>query len=141
VGTERAKTLALRVWEEAWNQGRLEAVDESIAPSAVDRHDHNQADFRSHLKAVIGEFRTGFPDLRAEVEDIVAEGDRVAMRVSLTGTHLGPFFGVAPTDRSIQLEQFHFLQVNDSGQAVRHWANTGVEELFRQLAAPAVAPA
>jgi steroid delta-isomerase-like uncharacterized protein len=138
MGTAQAKELARRLWEEGWNQGRLELVDEVLAADAVDRHSFEAEDFRAHLKAAITEFRTGFADLRAEVEDLVAEGDRVAMRVSITGTHTGPFFGVAPTGRTVSIEQFHFVQVNDAGQGIRHWANIGVDDLFRQLGAAPV---
>ena len=133
MGTAEAKELARRLWEEAWNQGRLEVVDEVLAAGAVDRHSFEEEDFRSHLKAAITEFRSGFPDLRAEVEDLVAEGDRVAMRVTITGTHTGPFFGTAPTGKTVRIRQFHFVQVNDAGQGIRHWANIGIDDLFRQL--------
>jgi predicted ester cyclase len=131
-----AKELALRLWEEGWNQGHLDVVDEVLAPDALDRHGHDDADFRSHLKGVIREFRTGFPDLHTTVEDMVAEGDRLAMRVVLTGTQDGPFFGAAPTGKRVEVEQFHFVHVNQQGQGVRHWANTGIDELFRQLNTP-----
>jgi predicted ester cyclase len=133
VDTAQAKALVMRLWEEAWNQGRLDVVDEVLAPDAEDRHSFEEVDFRAHLKAAIGEFRTGFPDLHAEVEDLVAEGDRVAMRVQISGTHAGPFFGTAPTGRRVRIEQFHFVQVNEAGQGIRHWANIGIDDLFRQL--------
>jgi predicted ester cyclase len=139
--TASAKQLALRLWEEGWNQGRLDVVDEALAPDARDRHDHGDGDFRGHLKAVMGEFRAGFGDLHAQVEDIIAEGDRLAMRVVLTGTHDGPFFGRPPTGAQVRVEQFHFLHVNSQGQGVRHWANTGVDELFRQLGPTPESPA
>ena len=133
MGTEKAKALVLRLWDEGWNQGRLEVVDEVLAPDAMDRHDFDEEDFRSHLKGAISEFRTGFPDLHAQVEDLVAEEDRVAMRVTMTGTNTGPFFGVAPTGKAVSIEQFHFVQFNEAGQGIRHWANIGVDDLFRQL--------
>jgi predicted ester cyclase len=136
MGTAQAKAMALRLWEEGWNQGRLEVVDEVLAPDAVDRHSFDEEDFRAHLKGAIGEFRTGFPDLHAQVEDLVAEDDRLAMRVTITGTHTGPFFGTAPTGKPVSIEQYHFVQVNDAGQGIRHWANIGVEDLFRQLGTP-----
>ena len=140
--TETAKDLARRVWDEGWNEGRLEVVDEALTADAADRHELGQGDFRDHLKAAITEFRTGFPDLHAEVEDIVAEGDRVAMRVVITGTHGGRFFGREPSGRPVSIEQFHFLQVNPEGQCVRHWANVDVDDLFRQIGAnPAGNPA
>jgi predicted ester cyclase len=137
----RAKTLALRLWEEGWNKGHLDVVDEVLAPDALDRHQHDDADFRGHLKGVIREFRTGFPDLHTKVEDIVAEGDRLAMRVILTGTQDGPFLGVAPTGKKVEVEQYHFVQVNRQGQGVRHWAHTGIDELIRQLSPPTGATA
>jgi steroid delta-isomerase-like uncharacterized protein len=133
MGTELAKALAVRLWEEGWNQGHLEVVDEVLASDAVDRHSFDEEDFRAHLKGAISEFRTGFPDLRAQVEDLVAEDDRVAMRVMITGTHTGPFFGTAPTGKTVSVEQFHFVQVNEAGQGIRHWANIGIDDLFRQL--------
>jgi predicted ester cyclase len=113
--------------------GCLDVVDEVLAHDAVDRHEHPQDDFRSHLKEAIVEFRTGFSDLRATVEDMVAEGDRVAMRVLLTGTHDGRFCGTPPTGKKIRIEQFHFVQVNDTGQGIRHWASIGLDDLFHQL--------
>jgi predicted ester cyclase len=135
MSAETAKELARRVWDEGWNQGRLEVVDEALTTDAVDRHEHDQEDFRGHLKDAIAEFRRGFPDLHAELADIVAEGDRVAMRVVLTGTHDGPFFGNQPSGRPVSIEQFHFVQVNPHGQCIRHWANIGLDDLFRQIGA------
>jgi predicted ester cyclase len=133
MGVETAKDLARRVWDEAWNGGRLEVVDEALAAGAVDRHEHGQEDFRGHLKAAITEFRQGFPDLHAELADIVAEGDRVAMRVVITGTHNGPFFGNKPSGHPVSIEQFHLIQVNPHGQCIRHWASTGLDDLLRQI--------
>jgi steroid delta-isomerase-like uncharacterized protein len=133
MSTEIAKRLARQVWDEGWNQGRLEAVDKALAADAVDRHEHDQDDFRGHLKAAITEFRTGFPDLHAEVEDIVAEGDRVAMRVVITGTHRGRFFGNEPSGRPVRIEQYHFVQVNPDGQCIRHWANVAIDDLLGQI--------
>jgi predicted ester cyclase len=133
MGIALAKELALRLWQEGWSQGRLEVVDEAVAPEGVDRNHDGNGDFRGHLKGVISEFRVGFPDLQATVEDIVGEGDRLAMRVSLTGTHDGPFFGEPASGRKVRIEQYHFVHVNEHGQALRHWADTRIDELFRQL--------
>jgi predicted ester cyclase len=135
MSTQTAKQLARRVWEEGWNQGRLEVVDEALTADAVDWHQHDEADLRSGLKAVITEFRRGFPDLHAELADIVAEGDRLAMRVLITGTHDGPFFGHQPSGRPVSIEQFHFVQVNPDGQCIRHWAHVGLDDLLGQIGA------
>lgn len=137
--TDVAKQLARQLWDEGWNQGRLEVVDQALSADAVDRHEHDQDDFRCHLKAAITEFRTGFPDLHAELEDIVAEGDRVAMRVVISGTHRGRFFGIEPSGRPVSIEQYHFVQVNQQGQCIRHWANVALDDLLRQIGAAAAA--
>jgi predicted ester cyclase len=81
-------------------------------------------------------FRDAMPDLLASVEDIVAEGNTVAARVRMTGTHTGQqLFGVPATGRSVDIEQFHFIHTDEQGHGVRHWANVGVAELRQQISA------
>jgi predicted ester cyclase len=135
MSTETAKRLARRVWEEGWNQGRLEVVDEALTADAVDWHQHDEEDLRGGLKAVITEFRCGFSDLHADLADIVAEGDRLAMRVLITGIRDGPFFGHQPSGRPVSIEQSHFVQVNPHGECIRHWAYVGLDDLLAQIGA------
>jgi steroid delta-isomerase-like uncharacterized protein len=135
---ERNKAIVRRVFDEGFSQGRTDVVDEALAPDAVDRHpfEPDEEDFRDHLKAAIAMFRGGMPDLQADVEDIVAEGGTVAARVRMRGTHTGaPLFGVPAAGRSVDIEQFHFIHVDDQGRGVRHWANVGVSELRQQISA------
>ncbi|MCU1426446.1 MAG: hypothetical protein JWL83_446 [Actinomycetia bacterium] len=140
---ERNKATLRRVFEEGFSHGRLEVVDECLAPGAVDHHDFTDdaPDFRSHLKGVITMLRTAMPDLTMSVEDLVAEGDRVAARVILTGTHTGDaFFGVPAAGTAVRVEQFHFVQCDDDGRGVTHWANAGEHELMSQIAAGVLTP-
>ena len=135
---ERNKAHVRRVFEEGFSQGRIEVVDESLSPEAVDRHpfEPGDADFREHLKAAISMFRDAMPDLLASVEDIVAEGNTVAARVRMTGTHSGsPLFGVPAAGRPVDIEQFHFIHTDEHGHGVRHWANIAVAELRQQISA------
>jgi predicted ester cyclase len=134
---ERNKSTVRRVFDEGFSEGRTDVVDEALAVDAVDRHpfEPGQEDFRDHLKAAIVMFRQAMPDLHASVEDIVAEGRTVAARVRMTGTHTGaPLFGVPAAGRPVDIEQFHFIEVDDRGLGVRHWANVGVSELRQQIA-------
>ena len=140
--TERNKQNIRRVFEEGFTLGRLEVVDECIAADGIDRHAFDPGDdFPAHLKGTITMLRSSFPDLEMAVADIVGEGDRVAVRVILSGTHTGePIFGVPAAGRTVEVEQFHFMQCNEAGQGRVHWANVGLEELVGQLtreAAPA----
>jgi len=135
VDVERNKHNIRRIFEEGFTLGRLEVVDQCIAPDGIDRHAFDPGDdFPAHLKRTITMLRSALPDLAMTVADIVGEGDRVAVRVILSGTHIGePFFGVPATGRSVEVEQFHFMQCNDAGQGRVHWANVGLEELLAQL--------
>ena len=133
----RNKETVRRVFVEAMGQGRLAAVDECLAENAVDRHPFaaDEPDMRAHLKGAIGMLRGAMPDLVVTVEDLVAEGDKVAARVTLQGTHTGsPLFGRPATGRSLRVEQFHVISCNDEGLGVTHQANIGQYEFLAQLA-------
>ena len=136
------KRSVRRVFEEGFTAGNADVVDECLAPDAVDRHPFgdDEPDFRTHLKGIIRMLRAAMPDLQAEVSDLVAEGDRVAARVSMTGTHSGePLFGTPASGGRIQIEQFHIVQFNDAALGIRHWAYAGVDQMLGQLASPAIA--
>jgi predicted ester cyclase len=133
---ERNKQGTRRVFVEGMGQGRLEVVDELIAPDAVDRHpfEPDEPDMRTHLKGAITMLRGAMPDLAVSVEDLIAEGDKVAARVILTGTHTGgPLFGRPATGRSLRVEQFHVIGCNADGQGVTHQANIGEAQFLAQL--------
>lgn len=136
---EHNKVIVRRVFEEGFGHGRTDVVDEALAPDAVDRHpfEEGEEDFRAHLKGAIGMFRAAIPDLVASVEDVVAEGNRVAARVRMTGTHTGaPLFGIPAAGRPVDIEQFHFIHTDEEGRGVRHWANVAIDELRQQISAP-----
>lgn len=134
---QRNKTSTRRVFVEAMGEGKLEVVDECLAPDAVDRHAFgpDEPDMRAHLKGAIGMLRGAMPDLTVTVEDLVAEGTMVAARVILRGTHTAsPLFGRPAQGRRLEVEQFHIIGYNDSGQGVTHQANIGEHEFIAQLA-------
>jgi predicted ester cyclase len=126
-----------RVFDEGFSEGRLEVADECLAPDAEDHHDFAPGeDFRAHLKGIISMLRGAMPDLRADVVDLVAEGDRVAARVILTGTYTGdPIGEMEPRGQRVRVEQFHIVQFDDEARGLRHWANVDEAGLFAQLAA------
>ena len=132
---DRNKRNIRRIFEEGFTRGRLDVVDECIAPDGVDRHDFAEGeDFPAHLKGVITMLRSAFPDLTMTVADLLAEGDRVAARVVLTGTHTGAdLMGIPATGRKVEVEQFHIMQCNDAGLGAVHWGATGETDLVSQL--------
>jgi steroid delta-isomerase-like uncharacterized protein len=119
------KSAVRRFLGEAFDKGNLAAVDELIAEDFVD---HNpppkvRAD-KTGLKQTVTLFRSAFPDLRLTVEDMIAEGDKVAVRIVSRGTHKGELMGIAPTGRSIAVNEEHILRLAN-GKIAEHW---GVED-------------
>jgi steroid delta-isomerase-like uncharacterized protein len=79
--------------------------------------------------AIIGMMRCGFPDIQWTLEEMVAEGDRVAARFTMRGTHKGSFFGVPPTGKKIEVKAINFYRLRD-GKFVEE---TGVPDLLGLL--------
>jgi steroid delta-isomerase-like uncharacterized protein len=76
--------------------------------------------------------KRAFPDLHARVDDIVAAGDKVALRLTLSGTHQGEFQGIQATGRTIGYVSHEFYRVAD-GLIAEEWICSDTASLFRQL--------
>jgi predicted ester cyclase len=102
MSTKENKTKQRRVWEEVVNKGDLSLVDEFIAPSYI-YHGPMGMEYKgpAGLRQLITMFRTAFPDLHTTIDDMVAEGDKVATRITARGTHEGELMGIAPTGKKI----------------------------------------
>ena len=89
---DRNKALLRRFYEELWSQGDLEAISELVADDFVDHYPLPGAPpGREGLAALITTWRTAFPDMRETCEDLIAEGDQVVGRFTMSGTHRGDF--------------------------------------------------
>ncbi len=113
----------------------VEAGDEAALDDLLDARlvDHNpipgQSPGRAGFKEWMRSARQSFPDLSAAVEDVVADGDRVAGRVRYQGTHRGSFAGIPPTGRTVEFEAFHIARFE--GDVVVEW--WGTADLFGAL--------
>lgn len=87
------------------------------------------------IQGAVRSHRTSFPDWHEKVDDIVAEGDRVAIRITSTGTQLGAFAGIAPTGRKINIEEIHIFRLTD-GKIAEQWGMPDVHGLLEQLSIP-----
>jgi len=76
--------------------------------------------------------RPAFPDLRVEVHDQIAEGDKVATRKTIRGTHQGPLLGIAPTGKQVAIEVIDVIRLRD-GQYVEHWGINTLSVVLAQL--------
>ncbi len=100
------KSLVHRWFDEVWNQGREATIDELFAPHGVatglgesDKPVRGPAEF----KTFFFNFRTSFPDMHITIDDTVEEGDKVAVRAKIEGTHLGNGIGVPPSGRRMSI--------------------------------------
>jgi predicted ester cyclase len=136
------KSITLEGFERMFNNGDLDYVDHGIAPGAVDHQEPEGTDFRSHLKEVISVLRTAFPDLRFEVHEVLAEGEIVACRSTMTGTHkgpldIGPMAALPITGARVAVPHMHFFRYNQDGRVTDLWHTWNTLLLARQLGAPA----
>jgi len=136
---KRNKALTLRGFEEMFNKGDLSVVDELMADREEDHQEAPGTDIVEHLKDVIVKMRTAFPDLHFEVHHMLAEGDMVASRSTMTGTHegrfeIGPFRDIAPTGRRVEVPHMHFFRWVD-GKNTDLWHVWDTPALMRQLGA------
>lgn len=127
------KRIARRFPEDVATEGRLHVLDDILADDAVD---HNPLGGDERGRTAIEErmraLREAFPDFEATVEDVVAEGDLVAMRVTLRGTHEGPFMGIQPTGNSFEVQNMVFTRIED-GKIAERWVQPDVLGMLGQL--------
>jgi len=125
------------------NDGDFEGFGGLMADDFVE---HEETPGLSPTKDGVMEFfrayKAGFPDLRFDVQDMLASGDKVVGRVTITGTHQGEFMGMPPTGRSIRVQAIDILRFSDDGLAHEHWGVLDAMMMMQQLGAiPHDAPA
>ena len=133
------KKLVRSIPERIVSEGGIDLVDEVFAPDFVE---HNPAlgeirgpdGFREQLYEP---FHAAFPDPTATVEDVVAEGDDVVVRVTLAGTHEGEFMDTAPTGRRMTATAIVIHRIAD-GKVAERWTMFDVLGIRRQLGAAPV---
>jgi steroid delta-isomerase-like uncharacterized protein len=134
--TEEIKRAAARFYErvnQAMQTGDVSLLDEVIARNAVD---HNpipgQAPGRAGIKKAFAEFRAAFPDMQMTVEDMIAEGDKVACRFTTRMTHRGDFQGIPATGKQVTLSGIDILRFVD-GMLAERWGEFDSLGLLKQL--------
>jgi steroid delta-isomerase-like uncharacterized protein len=140
--TEELKARTLEGFERMFNQGDLAYVDTALAPDAVDHQEAEGTDVAVHLKHVISTLRAAFPDLRFDVHELVCEGDVVASRSTMSGTHqaplrMGPLSGLPVNGTRIEVPHMHFFRYDAEGRLTDLWHVWNTLMLARQLGAPA----
>ena len=127
-----------RWFEEVWNKKREDAVDEMLAEDGVGHGlagpDGEQIRGPESFKKLQRAFLSAYPDLRITVEDTVVEGDKIAARCRVTGSHKGEGVGVAPTDNKVEFTGMLMVRVKD-GKIVEAWNEFNFMEMYSQVGA------
>jgi steroid delta-isomerase-like uncharacterized protein len=123
-----------RIYDELWNERKLEVADEIIANGATN-YDTGLLPMPfgpEEMKSTVQMVTAAFPDNRHEVEEVVALDEKVVLHCTLTGTHEGPFMGIPPTGRKIEVNEIHIYRLKD-GKTVEHRAGRDDLGAMRQL--------
>lgn len=117
--------------------GNLNVIDEIIASSMIDHEElpgisgeNGREMFRNFLIVL----RDAFPDLSVEVHDMIAEGDTVASRITMRGTHQGKFLGIPASGNQMNMGVIDITRFAD-GKAVEHWGQSDSLGLLQQIGA------
>ncbi len=134
MSAEDNKALVRRWFEELFNEAKLDVADEIVTPDHVS-HDTSTPEHPpgpEGERQLVNLVRGAFPDGRISIEDLVAEGDRVAVRWTFRGTHRGDFMGVAPTGNQVEMGAMDLLRIA-GGKIAETWSNVDMMAMMRQL--------
>lgn len=138
---ERNTANTKKLIDEVINAGKPELCDRYLAADRIDYQNYGLAPGLANghegFKRVLGPFIEAFPDLHLEVQFTVADDDRIMFYISTTGTHKGPFMGMAPTGKQFRVNGVDIFRFNDEGKIAAHW---GVFDTFGMLAQLGLVP-
>ena len=135
---EANKALIRRWFEEVWNKGRADAIAEMLSEDAVVNGLSDDA--AKPLRGPVdflpfhSKFREAFPEMKVVVEDVIAEGDKVAARCSVQGKHEGDSLGFKATGTTAEFDGIAIVRIRN-GKFVESWNNFDFMRMFKQLGA------
>jgi steroid delta-isomerase-like uncharacterized protein len=131
-----SKAIERRLFAE-WNKGKeagIAIIDEFYAPDFV-FHIASGQDIRrlKEEKKHMSNFYEAFPDIHFTIEDMVAEGDKLAVRYTFTGTHKGKGMGIPPTNKKVKIHGITISHRNAEGKIVEEWEKYDTLAAMQQL--------
>jgi steroid delta-isomerase-like uncharacterized protein len=134
--SEENKELVRRWFEEVWNKGRADAIDEMFAPNGIayglSDDPANPITGPRNFRPFHTTFRDAFPNMIIVVEDLVAEDDKVAARCSVRARHEGDFMGRAATQADVDFTGMTIVRI-ENGKIVEAWNNFDFMTMNRQV--------
>jgi steroid delta-isomerase-like uncharacterized protein len=133
---EENKAIVRRWFEEVWNKGRSDAIDEMFAADGIA---HGLSDDpEKPMEGPVGfkpfhaAFRGAFPNVEVVVEDLIAEGDKVVARCSVRGKHTGDHLGVAASNVPVEFTGIAIVRIKE-GKIVEAWNNFDFLKMNKQI--------
>jgi steroid delta-isomerase-like uncharacterized protein len=129
-------TLVHRWFDEVWNKGRVEAIDEMLDAECIvfgiTDQEGRPVKGPAGFKPFFFKFHHSFPDLRITVEDCVVKGDKIAARCHVRGTHTGTELGIPATQNKIDFTGMCMARIGN-GKIMEAWNNFDFMDLYRQV--------
>jgi steroid delta-isomerase-like uncharacterized protein len=133
--SEENKAIVKRIVQEIWNGGNLDLADELISPDYVDNVAGSGTPVGPEgFKGAVNGVRDAFPDFVITINDMISEGDKVALVWTFIGTHKGELMGIEPTEKLIEFDGIYLYRFKD-GKLVERSGNRNMFKLLRQLGA------
>ncbi len=132
------ETFLHRWFEEVWNKGREEAIDEMFAADGIanglNDADGNPVRGIENFKVLHRNFRSAFPNMEIIVEDTITEGDKIAARCTVRAKHEGEGIGISPTNQPIEFTGLTIVKIKD-GKIVEAWNEFDFMKMYSQVGA------
>lgn len=129
---QRNKESVRRLLDEVVTKGNVGLIDELFTEGILDHTVLGDTRGRDAVKARAGSLRAAFSDFSATAEELVAEGDMVALRATDRGTHDGEFMGLPPTGRKVEYLATAFFRFED-GRIAERWVQPDLFGLMKQI--------
>src|SRR5215207_4043002 len=132
VSAEENEALVRRYFEEAWVKRNLAAVDEFMVPNYVEHQiPDGRLTSRHSLKQLVAMYYKAFPDMKSVLHDVLAQGDRVTYRWSVSATHLGDWLGIPPTGNHMRATGITIYRITGS-KAVEGWSRVAMRRTVEE---------
>lgn len=129
---EANEKVLRRFVEEVVNNGDYSVLGELLHPNYVYRSPDQELHGRDALVGLFTAYRTAFPDLHTEIDDLVIAGDKVVISITLTGTHEGELLGIVATGKQVEVHGMVLSRFED-GKIVDEWEILDMLAMFQQL--------
>lgn len=132
--TEKNKEIVLRFNREVIEQGNVDAFYELVSPNVINHaapeDTPNGPESMRHF--ILQILRVGFPDVKVEIMDQVAEGDKVTTRKALHATNTGEFMGIPPSNKRVAIQVIDIIRLHQ-GKYAEHWGISNIPDIIRKI--------